>query len=747
MDQKETLWKKQMERSITFFKTHKKQSAAAGCMLGAGIGLGAAALQPSRPQAAAVPVAETEPETETASAPEPTEAPEPETSPEDSLPQLPSLEELNLAYVFPEDADPSDKTASQAGRAFKILMTRDENWISGVYDYADMTPAQLAQRLGKPQSSVLGGYNPKDDRHDPNDPSTWTVNSFKDIRMTAEDGDGNPISPYSNVLDIMAMANTYTYYQDPDDYDLFLTYAQSLWEASHSYRVGLSDVYYCSGCLSEEAEQKAMEALEEEAIAEELARQESQENQESLEDMAGEGGGDPGSGVSSERETSSGHTDAGPDAAGQTVSEQVNPRQAVSGQAASGQAPAEQAVSGQAAAGMAEADTSSEAESVSATVLAGAQSARMAAEAAETSAETEPVPESTSAVIVAGGSDQAAQPPAETVQTAPEGPGGTDGTDGADEDAASGLAEETMSSAQTPTETDGTASASGEGSASADPQALTATRSDAEPADAHTARTADPAAGAGSAASDPSGGGCPGHVDLIVYMRITGIDGSEQNLFSIDAVGNSEKNQNKNGWSGWTEENQAAARSLSEQDWFEKYGLSVSTISSGNPLTPAEIDAYMAELPAGLSQERQDIIRFALNSVGKVPYYWGGKPSSSGYEKNRFGLLTTPDYKGRVLKGLDCSGWINWVFWSVTGERLPYESTAGLAVLGRKVSRKDLQPGDIILRTGTEAHVIMFLGWTADGRIQCIHESSGSTNNVTVGVRDANWPYYSNPID
>ena len=150
----------------------------------------------------------------------------------------------------------------------------------------------------------------------------------------------------------------------------------------------------------------------------------------------------------------------------------------------------------------------------------------------------------------------------------------------------------------------------------------------------------------------------------------------------------------------------------------------------------------MARLPADLSETRKNVVRFALESVGKVPYYWGGKPSAPNYAKNSFGAITSPDDDGRVLNGLDCSGWINWVYWSATGKRLAYEGTAGLAVLGTRISRAQLKPGDIIVRTGADSHVIMFLEWTEDGQIRCIHESGGSVNNVSVSVRSANWPYY-----
>ena len=74
----------------------------------------------------------------------------------------------------------------------------------------------------------------------------------------------------------------------------------------------------------------------------------------------------------------------------------------------------------------------------------------------------------------------------------------------------------------------------------------------------------------------------------------------------------------------------------------------------------------MADLPADLSDTRRELIRYALSSVGKIPYHWGGKASRPDYNGNNFGTLVPADTEGRILKGLDCSGWINWVYWSVT---------------------------------------------------------------------------------
>lgn len=247
-----------------------------------------------------------------------------------------------------------------------------------------------------------------------------------------------------------------------------------------------------------------------------------------------------------------------------------------------------------------------------------------------------------------------------------------------------------------------------------------------------------------SEASDGTHEGCPGHVDLNIRVKILGLSDSS-GLYSADSIGSAAETEDS--WDGWTEENRSFAQSISNQDWFADYGLSVSSLSLSDPLTSEEIQSYMDSLPADLSQTRRDIIYFALNSVGKVPYYWGGKASYPGYEGNNFGALVSSDEQGRVLKGLDCSGWISWVYWSVTGERLAGESTSSLILCGEKISRSELQPGDIVVRTGTSAHVVMFLGWSADGRMNVIHESSASVNNVTIKTMDAAWPYYRKLVD
>lgn len=249
---------------------------------------------------------------------------------------------------------------------------------------------------------------------------------------------------------------------------------------------------------------------------------------------------------------------------------------------------------------------------------------------------------------------------------------------------------------------------------------------------------------------------CPGHVDLYVKVTIYGFEdakGLRTVALSADDQDENEAAKSldpalaRNGWNGWTEEQMGYVQKLISQEWFKTYGLSISTINPKQPLTEEEISKYLSSLPDDLSDERKAVIQFALSSVGKIPYYYGGKASAASYEKNGFGRVVEADYKGRVLRGLDCSGWVQWVYWSAIGDRLNgASSTATLIGEGQKIKRSELQPGDIIVRVGADSHVVMFLQWAGNGNMIVIHENSGA-NNVSVSEVTANYPYYRKLID
>lgn len=630
----------------------------------------------------------------------------------------PSLEELNLAYYFPEGEDINDHSKSYAGKAFIELMMRDGLWMNSIYDYADMTPEQLASRLGQPRSTIMGAYNPKDDKHDPNNPDTWTINSFRNIRTNVINGDGQPISTYSNVIEIMSLASVYSYYKDTKNYDLFLSYAKALWDASHFYSVSMSEIYYCDGCLSEEDERARLEQEakeEEEAVKRAAAKAEEEaraaQRKSGLSQISG----------SEDEQTKSSSSVITSNRRTTTTTQELN----TSDSSDSGKEISDW-----------EGHTESQANNENDSGQAVVSTKDTTADSYEIPVNSEASVHSETTMHSEAASEEI-QEQDSAKQTTQESYSTSDGTSVIVSNQGREVVSGGDATSENSTSREGSTGESfSENFANEDGAAQNATPSDA--AESESTQGTDRAA--------PEPPKCPGHVDLVVGMQIRGIK-EENGLFKRDPTGNNSANFEDNGWQGWTPEAMEAARFLGSQDWYQKYGLTVSAFSMRNPLTGHEIEEYMGHLPDNLSETRKNLIRFALSSVGKVPYYWGGKPSAPNYSRNNFGTLITPDEKGRILRGLDCSGWINWVYWSVTGNRLPYEGTSGLALCGAPVSRDNLQPGDIIIRTGENAHVIMFLEWTEDGRIRCIHESSGDVNNVTVAVRDANWPYYRKLID
>ena len=231
---------------------------------------------------------------------------------------------------------------------------------------------------------------------------------------------------------------------------------------------------------------------------------------------------------------------------------------------------------------------------------------------------------------------------------------------------------------------------------------------------------------------------CPGHVDCTVLALVKGTaeaDSLFQAADTLEAV-------KASGWTGWNADTRNMAGALLAQDWSQEYGLYTVDYPVKGLLNSQEIELYMSLVPEDASRQRKDFVRYALTSVGKIPYYWGGKPSAPGYTGNGFGSLTVPDEDGRLLKGLDCSGWINWVYWSVTGKGLGAQSTGTLLGCGSPVARDELLPGDICIRFNPMAHVVIFLGWTAEGNMLCIQETTGNSNNVEVGTVTSNWESY-----
>lgn len=152
-------------------------------------------------------------------------------------------------------------------------------------------------------------------------------------------------------------------------------------------------------------------------------------------------------------------------------------------------------------------------------------------------------------------------------------------------------------------------------------------------------------------------------------------------------------------------------------------------------LSKEEIEKLIKNLPRDTTQLRKDIVVQAADAVGKIPYYWGGTAVVPGYEGNDFGKPITPDAHGRTLKGMDCSHFVDWVYWTVMNNNLGNTNTEGQIRQCSRIDKSQLLPGDLafLMENGTTTHVGIYAGTNESGEAVWIHENAGD-NNVSMNT-------------
>lgn len=184
---------------------------------------------------------------------------------------------------------------------------------------------------------------------------------------------------------------------------------------------------------------------------------------------------------------------------------------------------------------------------------------------------------------------------------------------------------------------------------------------------------------------------------------------------------------------------------------LEEEGLLLAAIGD---LSIAQQDAMelLENLPDNLSPERLAVVRQALMLVGKVNYFWGGKSRVIGWD-NRWGQLrkvTSPGSKTTGTYrpfGLDCSGFVDWVFYNISDGDYLISHGGGAAGQHRycmNISWAEVLPGDLVFYSGDD-HVGIVGGWDENGNILIIHCASGYNNVVITGKRgfaSAGRPHY-----
>ena len=164
----------------------------------------------------------------------------------------------------------------------------------------------------------------------------------------------------------------------------------------------------------------------------------------------------------------------------------------------------------------------------------------------------------------------------------------------------------------------------------------------------------------------------------------------------------------------------------------------LTTLAGDLTISSQEAKALLAALPTDLDPERRAVMETACRLVGKVNYFWGGKSRVLGWDE-RWGQIRKVTASGSSTSGtyrpfgLDCSGFVDWVFYNVTG---------GSYIIGHgggahsqhgyctAIAWDQAIPGDLVFYPG-DTHVGIVGSRDESGNLLIIH-CTYSKNNVVI---------------
>ena len=122
-----------------------------------------------------------------------------------------------------------------------------------------------------------------------------------------------------------------------------------------------------------------------------------------------------------------------------------------------------------------------------------------------------------------------------------------------------------------------------------------------------------------------------------------------------------------------------------------------------------------------LHDSRKEIVETAESMLGLITYKWGGKATAPGWNSSW-------DFGG----GLDCSGFVQWVYWTATGNYIEeIGSTYIISRTQQKIGYNELKPGDLGLMFEDGSHYL-----DAEGII-FYSESAAKNSNKSKGYEES----------
>ncbi len=167
-------------------------------------------------------------------------------------------------------------------------------------------------------------------------------------------------------------------------------------------------------------------------------------------------------------------------------------------------------------------------------------------------------------------------------------------------------------------------------------------------------------------------------------------------------------------------------------------GGMLASLSGDLTITSQDAKVLLAALPSDLSPERKAVVETACRLVGKVNYFWGGKSRVLGWDE-RWGQIKKVTAAGSSTSGtylpfgLDCSGFVDWVFYNVSGGSYIIGHGGGARsqhTYCTAITWDQAIPGDLVFYPG-DSHVGIVGGRDESGNLLIIH-CTYSKNNVVI---------------